>query len=366
MLSGESSPSRRPDIMKIVMLINGLYPDAIGGIEVLGAELARRLAARHDVVVYTSFQPGLPAEETRDNYRIRRSKSTHDLRLKLPLGFRTINVLNTVRTEKPKPDIILSMSLGRGFISYLASKLSGVPYAAYVLGSDWYIARDRRIGGCSFRTALKNCSAVITQTDIIKSDILKHFPGMPIEVIPNGITLPGKRAAGDKIISLGRLHPVKGINYLIEAVRRIDSCPELVIAGDGSEADSLRRLAQGSNVRFLGRIDDVETLFMQGMMFVLPSLSEGLPQAMLEAMSYGLPVIATKVGGVPAVIEHGKTGFLVEPKNVEELRRYIETLLRDETLRRSMSDNCVAASRRYSWDTILGKIEAVLERSRRH
>lgn len=349
--------------MKILMLINGLYPEAIGGIEVLGAELARQLATRHDVVVYTSHLPGLPNEESRDNYLIRRTKSTHDLKLKMPLGFRTLGILRELRKEKHKPDIILSMSLGRGFVSYLAGKIFSVPYVAYVLGSDWYIARDQQIAGHAFRLALKNCKTVITQTDIIKHDILRYFPETPIAVVPNGITLPGKRAAGNAIVSLGRLDPVKGINYLIEAVKGIDNCPELVIAGDGPEANSLRRMAEGANIRFLGRIENIEQLLLQGMLFVLPSLSEGLPQAMLEAMSYGLPVVATNVGGIPDVVEDGKTGFLVEPKNIEDMRKHIEILVRDDALRHAMSDNCIAAARAYSWDTILEKIERVLEAS---
>lgn len=70
--------------MKILMLINGLYPEAIGGIGVLGAGLARQLAARHEVVVHTSYLPGLPLEETCDSYLIRRTKSAHDFKLKNP------------------------------------------------------------------------------------------------------------------------------------------------------------------------------------------------------------------------------------------------------------------------------------------
>lgn len=343
------------------MFISGLYPEAIGGVEVLGEEVARRLAERHEVVVYTSHAAGRPAREERDGYLIRRIRSTYDFRLKIPLGVRTLSTLQVLRKEREKPDILLSMSLGPGLITHLGSKLLGVPYVAYVLGSDWYIARDSPVKGFPFRTLLKGCAVAITQTGIIKADILRRFPDRRIEVIPNGITIPEKRASGDKIVFLGRLHPVKGVEYLVEAARRIENCPEVLIAGDGPEADALKRKAAGAPVRFLGRIDSIEELMMQGMIFVLPSLSEGLPQAMLEAMSYGLPVVATRVGGVPEVVEHGTTGFLVQPGNAEELARHIELLVRDDALRARMSDSCITASRAYSWEYTMEKIERVLE-----
>jgi glycosyltransferase involved in cell wall biosynthesis len=96
---------------------------------------------------------------------------------------------------------------------------------------------------------------------------------------------------------------------------------------------------------------------------VLPSLSEGLPQTMLEAMSYGLPVIATKVGGIPDVIEHAKTGFLIEPGNSEEIKKYIEILLEDEKLCEEMRDNCLREIQKYSWDHTVKRFEEVMRRS---
>lgn len=101
---------------------------------------------------------------------------------------------------------------------------------------------------------------------------------------------------------------------------------------------------------------------MEGGIFVLPSLSEGLPQAMLEAMSYGLPVIATTVGGVPDVVEHGRTGFLVEPGNSGEIRKYLERLLSDEVMRKTMSENCLTEIQNYAWPVLLKRMEGAMER----
>lgn len=349
--------------MKIVMLINGLYPEAIGGIEKIGSELAPILAKKHEVVVYTAPWKGRPPKEIRENYTIKRIKSSYNFKMKIPLGIRLFNTIRELGGEEKKPDVILSMSIGKGFNSYIANSLFGIPYVIYVLGSDWSIARNRRIGGVFFRQALKKCSTVITQSNIIKNDILNRFPRSRIEVVPNGLALPHKKANGDKIVFLGRLNKVKGIEYLIDAVRRIENCPELVIAGAGPEESALKSRAEGLNVKFAGRIPKADDLYMQGKIFVLPSLSEGLPQVILEAMSFGLPVIATRVGGIPDVIDHGRTGFLVEPGNSDAIREHIEILLADEALRRRMSEACLEEVEKYSWKHIAARIEAVLQKA---
>lgn len=344
------------------MLINGLYPEKIGGVEKLGADLARHLAGRHELVVFTSHQENLPERETRDNFLIKRIKSSWDFRMNAPLGVRTFQILRHLSREEKKPDIILSMSLGFSFVSYLAKKLFRIPFIVYVLGSDWYVARDGKLNGRIFRLGIEKCDTLINQSNIIKNEVLERFPRARIEVIPNGIDLPSKRSRGEKIVSLGRLHPVKGIEFLIAAVRDIENCPELLVAGSGPEEERLKEMAKGLNIRFLGRIPESEELFLQGRVFVLPSLSEGLPQAALEAMSYGLPVVATRVGGIPEVVEHGKTGLLVEPGNPQALREAIERLLGDEALCDRMSENCLEEIKKYEWERIIEKFQAVLEK----
>ncbi|MFH1754820.1 MAG: glycosyltransferase family 4 protein [Candidatus Latescibacterota bacterium] len=348
--------------MRILMLINGLYPEKIGGVEKLGADLARHLARNHELIVYTSHQDDLPVRETRDNYLIRRVKSAWDFKFSIPLGVRTMQMLRQLSREEKKPDIILSMSLGYSFVSYLSKKLFRIPFMIYVLGSDWYVARDQKINGRTFRLGIDKCDTLINQSDIIKNEVLRYFPRATIEVIPNGIDLPDRQSQGDKIVYLGRLHPVKGLQHLIEAVRGIEGCPQLLIAGFGPEDAKLKSLADGLNIRFLGRIPDSEDLFLQGKFFVLPSVSEGLPQVLLEAMSYGLPVIATKVGGIPEFIEDGRTGLLVEPGNPLALREAITRMLGDERLYRTMKDNCREEIQKYSWTNIIKRFERVMRR----
>ncbi len=351
--------------MKILILINGLYPETIGGIEKIGSDLAANLAGEHEVLVYTKLKSALASEETRDGYRIKRFKSANDYKFKVPMGIRTIRLIGELRREHPRPDIVLSMSLGFGFTGSLFKRFFGIPFLIYVLGTDWYIARDTFLKGAAFKLGIRKCNSLMTQTKIIKKDILKYFPKCKIDVVPNGIYTHDRRAGGDKILFLGRLSAVKGIRYLIEAARILDNCPGVVIGGTGPEEKKLKRLAAGANVTFAGRVGDVQEFFMQGRIFVLPSLSEGLPQVILEAMSCGLPVIATRVGGVPDVVEHGKTGFLVDPGDPRQLAEYAGILLGDEALRREMRSNCLRAVQNYSWDIISAKIAGLMDRALR-
>lgn len=348
--------------MKILILTNYLYPDKLGGIEKLGAELSAELARDHEVVVYTSYVEGHPERETRDRVLVKRLKSADNYRLKIPFAIRTVNILRELKREDPKPDVILSMSLQYGFVCTLAGKMFGIPFMLYILGSDWYIARDKRFQGQMFRFGIRRCGTLITQSHVIERDVLERFPEATIEVIPNGLTLPDKRSKGDKIVYLGRLVEVKGVRYLIEAVKGIPDCPEVIIAGAGPEGKTLKEMAAGMNIRFVGRVLNIEDVFMESGIFVLPSLSEGLPQAMLEAMSYGIPVIATTVGGVPDVVEHGRTGFLIEPGNPGEIRKYLEMLLSDEGMRKTMSENCLSEIKNYAWPVLLKRMEGAMER----
>ena len=143
--------------------------------------------------------------------------------------------------------------------------------------------------------------------------------------------------------SLGRLHSQKGFSDLLTALaqvrRRIPSV-RLFLAGDGElradlEAQS-RSLGLSEAVTFAGVRTDVPEILAALDVFVLPSLWEGMPNAVLEAMAAGLPVVATAVGGIPEVVVDGVTGLLVPPRDPDGLAQAIECLLRDPGLRRKM------------------------------
>lgn len=128
------------------------------------------------------------------------------------------------------------------------------------------------------------------------------------------------------LLSVGELSEVKGHEYLIRAYAQMGEARAstlLAIAGDGPLRTHLERLATelgcAERIKFLGHRRDVPALLNAADLFVMPSLSEGLPLAILEAMAARLPIVASGVGGIPEVIKPGSTGWLVPPQGVAEL-----------------------------------------------
>ena len=120
-------------------------------------------------------------------------------------------------------------------------------------------------------------------------------------------------------------------------------------------------LAITQAVQFAGHIDEVRPFYELGDIFVLSSLREGLPLVLLEAMTYGLPCIATDVGGSAEVIMRGETGLVVEPRNPEELAKAILELLADPELRRKMGQNGKKRVEKYfDIDNSMARISQIL------
>lgn len=166
------------------------------------------------------------------------------------------------------------------------------------------------------------------------------FPN-PVEIPEN---VPDRTANHQKInfVSLGRIGKRKGAFDLIEAFAKLApehrEKSELTLAGIG-EVEQAQSLAESLNIKqhinFPGWIDPVGRgkLLSKADVFVLPSYNEGLPMALLEAMSWGLPVITTPVGGIPEVVTHKETGWLVNPGDVEQLAKAVQSLIESESLR---------------------------------
>ncbi len=141
----------------------------------------------------------------------------------------------------------------------------------------------------------------------------------------------------------GRLVDIKGLAYLIKALAILSSeFPDLQveIAGEGPERENLENEARDLNlkerVRFLGWQTDLEPVLRSWDIFAMPSLTEGFPMAALEAMAQGLPIVATNVGGLPELVEDGKTGTLVPPSDAGALARGLKSLIVDTRLRQEM------------------------------
>lgn len=342
--------------MNITILVTGFPPRYIGGTETQSHNIARELSRKNDVVVLTRRDNGLPPEERRDGFLIKRFRYFNIPVIRF--FSHLISSLNEIRKIRNNTDILQCMMvMPNGLVGILAKKLFGIKTIAWVRGSDWYTGKRSIVSSRIIPYVIRNSDCVFVQTEGIKKDILNSVPGSRIVVMPNGIDPGNEKASGDNLIFVGRLEKVKGAEYLISAANELGM--KTLIIGDGSERKMLEEMA-GPNVKFIGRVlpDEVRKWMKKGDIIVLPSLQEGFPNVILEAMSLGIPVIATRVGGIPDIIKHGKTGFLVEPRNPHEIVRYVKKL-QDKTLKRRMSENCRKEAKKYGWGSIILKLEGI-------
>lgn len=164
---------------------------------------------------------------------------------------------------------------------------------------------------------------------------------------------------------VGRLVPAKGLSYLFSAVEKIQEKHNniaILIVGDGAQRNELECMAQDLKVRtiFAGWQRDVLPYYALMDIFVLPSLFEGLPNVLLEAMAMETAVIATNVGGNPDVLANGENGFLVPVRDVQRLAFAIEKLIEDDDLRVKMGvANRQKVEEHYSWSKTVERVEKV-------
>ena len=232
-------------------------------------------------------------------------------------------------------DLIHSHEFAMNTYCTLLSAIAGRPCITTVHGKNYSSGRWHR--RAAYRAVARRTRMIAVSEDI--KEFLATDVGIPpsrITTITNGIdtqryaAAPSLRAALRTELGLaadqpvigcvGRLEPVKGHTHLIQAARAMrEKYPRavFVLAGQGSLREALEREVQtlglGECVRFLGYRNDVSRLLAALDIFVLPSLSEGLPLALLEAMAAGVPVVASRVGGIPEVIRDGNNGLLATP-----------------------------------------------------
>lgn len=224
------------------------------------------------------------------------------------------------------------------------------------------------------RKAFYNATRVICLT---KSDALEvqrlGCPYEKIRIIPNGVDVekfkPHDKIIDNMIFWCGRFIPEKGLEYLIRALALVvKEKPQvkLIMAGNGPLFPKILSLVKHykleKNVIFKGYVvhDKLPNLFGTSSLYVLPSLKEGMPYALLEAMACGKAVIGSDIPGISEVITHGINGVLVPPKDPKALAEAITRLLEDRSLRRRLGENARKMMvEKYSWQKISEKIEGI-------
>lgn len=182
--------------------------------------------------------------------------------------------------------------------------------------------------------------------------VAEGVPAERVVVVRNFLDLalpaaPPRQLNGQpaRVLALGRLAPEKALDRLIDAAAAAAAPLELVLTGDGPERVALENRARdrgvAARVYFPGFVHDVAHQLEAAHVFALPSLREGLPMALIEATCAGLPVVASRVGGVPELVRDGETGRLVAPGDVGALRSALDEVVRGY-------DRFAAAARRHA------------------
>lgn len=267
-----------------------------------------------------------------------------------------------------KIDAVQSHEFTANAYATAGARLAGVPIVCTIHGKNyWPHALYRREAS---RWVVRNSRAFVA----VSADLGEFaaetlgISATKVTVIRNGIDVTrftrdeikrtrlraelGVRDAQPLLLACGELSEVKGHEWLLRATPRLlESRPDalVAIAGDGALRGALESLAAklgvSAHVRFLGFRRDVPALLSAADVFVMPSLSEGLPLAILEAMAAGVPIVATRVGGMPQLIRAGDTGWLVSSGDPRDLGEALVVAVTDELSRQRVAaaarDLCV-------------------------
>ena len=259
---------------------------------------------------------------------------------------------------KVRPTIVHSFLFRANILSRIAAFFAGVPLV---------ISSVRVMGGekAYYHTVEKITSFMVDHYITVSESVKEYLIGkanlLPekITTVYNGVTLNGITPAGESsvtrpfgiepqdsvVLTVGRLHRQKGYDYFIRAVARVKRevpVVKVLIAGEGEEENNLKKLVRSldltKEIIFTGLSLDVGLILSYTRLFVLPSLWEGMPNAVMEAMAAAKPVVATRVGGVPELVVEGETGILVPPEDTEALALAMLDLLQDPLKGRSMGE----------------------------
>lgn len=372
------------------LLINNEFPPIGGGGSTVTKYLLRYLTEwGHEVTLVTSSFRGLPRREVVEGATVIRVPAVRrykDFCATWELALFGLSALGYLlwRLPKVRPDVTLALfALPAGLVARVLHLIFGAPYIVYFGGSDMPGANPSRYRALyPFLTPLIRWVWRGAPVSIVCSERLLKFgrrldPKVDFRMIPMGVELvrfqPVERPANPKVrvLFIGRLIPRKGLQYVIRAlprVRELTDVPfEVEVVGTGAMREALDGLAERMSVshllRYVGTVpyDKLHESYQGADIFVLTSMSEGMPAVVLEAMACGLPVIATDVSGNEELVRRGENGFLVPVEDTEALAQALVKLIRDKDLRERMGMRSRQLVQPHEWRDIVKRYEMILK-----
>ena len=358
-------------------------------------EFARRLAVDFNVRVIAPPDPSatpwprdafdLTRSKSPLPYRLNAFRSASDLNDLLRAGLMTrivsfvaivLFLIEAFRHARTSDVICSHWMVPSGLAGALASVFFGKPHVVVEHSGALHLLAGTPCGRMIARFIVRHSSKVITVSSGLRRVLIDMAPAAEhkTDVITMGYQLeeagnaPGLRSVSAErpitALFLGRLTEIKGVELLLDALRNMDDV-RLIVAGEGRMRTALEMRAAGLSTKpsFLGRVGAEErAALLAGCDFVvIPSIvlpggrAEGTPVVCLESLAAGLPVIASRSGGLADAIVDGFNGLLFEPGNCKELTSAIRRLIDDHLLRNRLSANARLTAREYDWEAISNK-----------
>lgn len=367
--------------MKILMLTDYFYPH-IGGVEKVVLDLSCRLVNHgHEVMVLTFNIPQTKEKENFHGIKIVRIKAYDFSKV---IGFQcaiSVNIFSKLKkiVNEFKPDIIHTHNhfFFNTLVGMLVKKYHNISTITTIHnGSLKDVPGKLLIFIKTYEKII--CRLINNNSELVivgSQQLFENGKKLGIDsnkmvIIPNAVDLSFFRHnrtyshSPRKVLFVGRLFSLKGPHLLIEAARLvIKKIPDtqFLIVGNGPMRKQLVNLVKSynisKNVVFCGELEDVREKMKESDLYVRPSLLEGFPYGVLEAMASGLPVLATNIGGTTDLLTHEKTGYLVNPGNIIELANAIIKLLSNSDALKTIANSGLELVEKFSWNVMYDTYE---------
>lgn len=375
-------PQTKNEKLRIAMLGHKRVPSREGGVEIVVGELATRMFSKgHSVTCYNRKGHHISGadfdEAVINEYKGVRLKSVWTLQ-KRGLAAMTASFSAAFRAAFGRYDVVHFHAEGPCAMLWLP-KLFGKKCIATIHGLDHQRAKWGRFASLYIRFGERCAARLADEIIVLSENVQKYFKdtyGRETVFIPNGVTRPDIVDADEitrlygiekdqYILFLGRLVPEKGLKYLVETFKQVDTDKKLVIAGGASDTgdfeDELKDLAADDRrILFTGFVQGriLEELYSNAYLYVLPSDLEGMPLSLLEAMSYGNCCLTSDIPECAKVT--GKFGLTFHKGDVEDLRKQLQRLCDDPlTVDNFKKQSADYICDRYNWNDVTDKTLAL-------
>ncbi len=339
--------------MKVCMI--GHFPPHLGGIASYVYLLSQALVERGDEVYVITYPSSKKVNDPSIHVEFAPTPSIKGLRGFFFTITATWKLIRMVQSKEI--DLIHAHYLmPPGLVAILAGLLTRKKVFITLHGSDVFLLSTKKILKPIYNFILKQADEVFVVSESLKEELLKT--GLPeikhkLKITWNGVDVdkfnPEKNGKFKNkmgipqekpiVLFVGNLVQQKGVKYLLKAKKYIKKPVIIVIVGGGpliEDLKAMKRQEKIEDVIFTGPLDDISQVLPDAEILVLPSLSESFGIALLEAMASGKPVVATKVGGIPELVDDD-VGILVEPRDPVSLAKAIDFILSNKNLKQNMS-----------------------------